>query len=84
MSETKKSLGEFENKLLERIVCLALDEDLVEMDITTNSLKEYDRTVNAEIIAKQKGLISGLDPLKRTFVKVDPNLKIPVPGTLNG
>ncbi|MCK4835184.1 MAG: carboxylating nicotinate-nucleotide diphosphorylase [Candidatus Aminicenantes bacterium] len=78
LSETKKSKGEFETDLLNRIVRLALDEDKVEEDITTDSLIEYDRQVRAEIIAKQNGLISGFDALKKTFTMVDPKINIQV------
>lgn len=77
-SDTGKSQGEFENHLMERIVRLALDEDLFETDITTESLREYDRPVRAGIVAKQVGVISGLDPLKKTFTLVDPEIQINV------
>jgi nicotinate-nucleotide pyrophosphorylase len=78
LPDTRNSRGKFEKHLLERIVRLALDEDLVDRDVTTLSLNAYDRPVKAEIIAKQDGLISGIEPLKETFSQVDVDLEVEV------
>jgi len=55
----------FEEKLMRQIVELALWEDRVQQDVTTNALMEYDRKVTAAVIAKSEGVISGIEVLYR-------------------
>ncbi len=57
----------FEEKLLQEIVMLALWEDMVPKDDTTNSLMEYDRKVIAEVTAKEEGIISGIEAFTASF-----------------
>ncbi len=55
-------------KYINFVVSKALKEDLYPAgDITTNLLKNKNKTISAKIIAKQQGVISGLDFCKAAF-----------------
>jgi nicotinate-nucleotide pyrophosphorylase (carboxylating) len=62
--------------LTRRIIKLALDEDCVSDDITTNALLDFDREILAEINAKETGVISGLKIFERTLKMVDSSLTV--------
>ena len=60
--------------LPEEIVdCLtrALDEDVGAGDATTNSIVPADATLNAQIIAKQEGVVAGLDVAEKVLLLLD-------------
>lgn len=69
---------ELEDKLMYRIIELALAEDRVEEDITTNSLMDYDKQVQARVTAKEDGIISGVHVFCQTLKTVDPTIHIRV------
>lgn len=69
---------QFEEQLMQEIINLALAEDRVRDDVTTNSLKDYDNQVTAVVIAKEKGIISGTGVFIATFITVDPVISINV------
>lgn len=62
----------------EQIIRLALSEDKVLEDITTNSLLEYDREVTARVTAKAEGIISGTGVFTDTFRIVDEGVSVEV------
>jgi nicotinate-nucleotide pyrophosphorylase (carboxylating) len=68
----------FEEQLMQEIINLALTEDRVRDDVTTNSLKDYDNQVTAAVIAKENGIISGTGVFINTFITVDPLVSINV------
>ena len=68
----------FEERLMQEIINLALAEDRVRDDVTTNSLKVYDNQVTAAVIAKENGIISGTGVFITTFITVDPVIVINV------
>jgi nicotinate-nucleotide pyrophosphorylase (carboxylating) len=68
----------FEERLMQEIINLALTEDRVRDDVTTNSLKDYDNQVTAAVIAKENGIISGTGVFINTFITVDPVVSINV------
>lgn len=68
----------FEERLMQEIINLALEEDRVRDDVTTNSLKDYDNQVTAAVIAKENGIISGTGVFITTFITVDPVISINV------
>jgi nicotinate-nucleotide pyrophosphorylase (carboxylating) len=68
----------FEERLMQEIIDLALAEDRVRDDVTTNSLKGYDNQVTAVVIAKENGIISGTGVFINTFITVDPVISINV------
>jgi len=69
---------DFKEKMRNRIIKLALDEDKIDEDITTNSLLKFDTIVKAEVIAKEKGIISGTNIFKSVFKKIDKKIKIDI------
>ena len=63
--------------LIEPIVRAALIEDLGRAgDITTEAIVPRDATAEAEIIARQPGVLAGLDAALLAFELVDPGLRI--------
>lgn len=63
---------------MQEIIDLALEEDRVREDVTTNSLKDYDNQVTAAVIAKENGIISGTGVFISTFITVDPLITVNV------
>jgi nicotinate-nucleotide pyrophosphorylase (carboxylating) len=68
----------FEEQLMQEIINLALAEDRVREDVTTNSLKDYDNQVTAAVIAKENGIISGTGVFIATLITVDPTISVNV------
>jgi nicotinate-nucleotide pyrophosphorylase (carboxylating) len=68
----------FAEDLICRIIELALVEDRVRDDVTTNSLLGYDREVTARVTAKENGIISGTQVFSAVFQTLDPGIKIKV------
>jgi len=69
---------DLERECLRRIVHLALDEDRVRDDVTTNSLADLDGPARAELRAKEAGVISGIEAFSETMRQVDDLLEIDV------
>lgn len=78
MAVTEELQLPLKSQLTERIIQLALLEDNVQQDVTTNSLEEFDRPVTARVTTKEDGIISGTDIFTRTFRAVDPNVAVEV------
>ncbi|HEX8824128.1 MAG TPA: carboxylating nicotinate-nucleotide diphosphorylase [Archangium sp.] len=65
------------DSFLDRLITLALDEDLgAAGDITTEALVPVDALGTAELIAKERLVLSGLDAFVRAFHLVDPDLRV--------
>lgn len=58
---------------LDKIIINALDEDMAWGDITTESTIPADAMSNARLIAKQEGIICGIDVFERVMQTVDKN-----------
>jgi nicotinate-nucleotide pyrophosphorylase (carboxylating) len=69
---------DLERECLEKIVRLALEEDRVDADITTDSLADLDGPARAEVRAKEPGVISGCDVFVRVMGVVDARLETAV------
>lgn len=54
-------------KIVDEIILNALNEDMPNGDITTDTLISDDSISNAKLIAKEDGVISGLDVVRRVF-----------------
>ena len=63
---------------IEEIIDRALAEDLGWGDITTEALIPSDQQGMASIVAKQQGILAGIDVAKTVFRRVDPELKMAV------
>jgi nicotinate-nucleotide pyrophosphorylase (carboxylating) len=62
---------------LDRLISLALEEDLgAAGDITTEALVPADAQGSAELIAKERLVLAGLDTFARVFQRVDPDVEI--------
>jgi nicotinate-nucleotide pyrophosphorylase (carboxylating) len=69
---------DIERACLKKIILLALAEDRVEADVTTNSLLAFDGPARAEVRAKAAGVISGTGVFGKTMQAVDSSLFITV------
>ncbi len=67
-----------ENNLIIRLIKIALLEDRVNEDITTNSLLDFDKEVFAIVSAKEDGIISGIDVFSKVFQTLDKDIDIKV------
>jgi len=67
---------DFEKEITNELIELALREDRIKDDVTTNALVEYDRTVLAKVSVKENGVISGIDVFIKVLHKVDKNLNV--------
>lgn len=65
-----------ERELVDKIIDLALIEDLGLGDISSQVLHLENKISTAEVTAKQEGIISGLDIAQRIVAKVDPSIKV--------
>ena len=62
---------------LDRLISLALEEDLgAAGDITTEALVPADAQGTAELIAKERLVLAGLDTFARVFARVDPDVRV--------
>jgi nicotinate-nucleotide pyrophosphorylase (carboxylating) len=68
----------FAEELNRKIIELALVEDRVRDDVTTNSLLGYDREVTARVTAKEDGIISGIQVFSAVFQTLNAGIKIKV------
>ena len=60
----------FPEEIIASLRC-AIDEDVGAGDATTNSIVPVDATLNAQIIAKQDGVVAGLDIAHAVFLLLD-------------
>jgi len=70
--------NDFKNHLLRNLIAIALSEDRVQDDVTTNALSAFDRRVCATVTAKEAGIISGTDVFCAVFAAVDADVKVDV------
>jgi len=74
---SKKTMQLIEAQI-EEIIDRALAEDLGWGDITTEALISSDQQGIASIVAKEQGILAGIDVAKTVFRRVDPELKMAV------
>jgi nicotinate-nucleotide pyrophosphorylase (carboxylating) len=60
--------------IIEQLISRALAEDIGQGDITTMATIDNDKNGLAQIIARQGGIISGIEYAKKVFSMVDPDL----------
>ena len=56
-----------------KFIRLALKEDIGSGDITTGALRLKGRKGQAEVVAKARGVISGIEPFREVFVELSPS-----------
>jgi nicotinate-nucleotide pyrophosphorylase (carboxylating) len=65
--------------MIEPIVRAALREDLGQAgDVTTNAIVPPEARANAALVARQPGVVAGLDLAKLSFELIDPEIEIKV------
>ena len=62
------------DSLIERLIDLAIEEDIATGDITTNAIIPVQAKAVAEMKAKADGVISGLEIAKRVFEKFEKDI----------
>ncbi len=62
------------NESINKIIEMALEEDIQTGDITTNSIIGEAQNATSFMIAKESGIIAGLPIAEKVFKKLDPNL----------
>jgi nicotinate-nucleotide pyrophosphorylase (carboxylating) len=62
------------NPILERLIDLALEEDLGPGDLTTDSVVDRGTDGKAQLITREKIILAGLNVFKMVFTKVDPRI----------
>ncbi len=65
-------------KQIDRIIDLALEEDLSHGDVTSETLLPPQLYGKASVLVKAKGVLAGIEVAKRVFLKVDPSLKVEI------
>jgi nicotinate-nucleotide pyrophosphorylase (carboxylating) len=63
---------------VEEIIDRALAEDLGKGDVTTEALIAGDQQGTGSIVAKQEGILAGIEVAKQVFHRVDPELKVEI------
>lgn len=64
------------NLNIDRLILMALNEDISTEDITTNSILKEKIIGVADLIIKEDGIIAGLDIFERTFKLLDQEIEI--------
>ncbi|MGD2065348.1 MAG: carboxylating nicotinate-nucleotide diphosphorylase [Dehalococcoidia bacterium] len=63
---------------IEKIINCALAEDLSKGDVTTEALIPGDQQGTGFIMAKEEGILAGIEAAKQVFHRVDPELKVEI------
>jgi len=61
---------------IKEIIDRALAEDLGKGDVTTEALIPGDQQETGFIVAKEEGILAGIEVAKQVFIRVDPELKV--------
>ncbi len=72
------SASQLTKKQIDRIIALALAEDISHGDITSEALIPPDLSGKASLLVKEKGVLAGIDIAGRVFQRVDPLLEVEV------
>lgn len=62
--------------IIDEIILRALKEDMPMGDLTTDSTVSFDEVASASLIAKEQGVVAGLDVFERVFRLLDSNIYI--------
>ena len=60
----------------DKLIRMALEEDVSSEDVTTCAVIEPDRQARADLLCKQDGIIAGLSVFERVFQILDPEAKV--------
>jgi len=72
-----KDLPDLPEVLMEPVVRRALDEDLGSAgDVTSRAVISPDATARAHVVAREEGVLAGVQPVSLTFKLVDPTVEL--------
>jgi nicotinate-nucleotide pyrophosphorylase (carboxylating) len=74
----KLNASQLTEKQLDKVIDLALAEDLSHGDITSQALIPTDLSGKASLLVKEKGILAGIEVAQRVFQRVDPLLEVAV------
>lgn len=63
---------------VDKYILSALQEDITSEDVTTNAIMPYDTMGEVQLIAKQDGILCGIDVFKRCFTIVDESIEFDI------
>jgi len=63
---------------MDKVISLALEEDHADDDVTSKNIVSKNVKAEAVLIAKENGVLCGLDIFKKVFLKLDKNFKFKV------
>lgn len=63
----------------DKYIKMALEEDINSEDISTNAVMPEYKKGEVTLLAKQDGIIAGLQVFKRVFTMLDPNTEVILP-----
>lgn len=66
---------DLDKKRVDTIIRFALKEDIGSGDITSQAVINESLDIDAVILAREHGIIAGMDIIERVFSAIDPNLK---------
>jgi nicotinate-nucleotide pyrophosphorylase (carboxylating) len=66
------------NKQLDKVIDIALAEDISQGDITSEALIPPDLSGKASLLVKEKGVLAGIEVAGRVFRRVDPLLEVEI------
>ncbi len=64
------------NNTIDRIIQIAMDEDFVHRDVTTQNLVDKNQISQAYILSREDAVICGNDIVKKIFKKIDTQVKV--------
>jgi nicotinate-nucleotide pyrophosphorylase (carboxylating) len=74
----KLSSPQLSGRQLEAVINAALEEDSGRGDVTSEALIPPDLTGKATLLAKEKGVLAGIEVAKRVFETIDPTLGVDI------
>jgi nicotinate-nucleotide pyrophosphorylase (carboxylating) len=72
------NVSQLTEKQVETIIDIALAEDTGKGDVTTEALLSPDLTGKATILAKEKGILAGIEVAQRVFERVDQTIQFEI------
>ena len=72
------STPQLPEKEVDRVIDLALEEDVSHGDVTSQALLPPDLSGRASFLVKERGVLAGIGVAGRVFQRVDPSLKIDI------
>ena len=72
------STSQLTEKQIDAIIEIALEEDTGQGDVTSEALIPTDLTGKAKLLVKEKGILAGIEIVKRVFQYIDPLVQVDI------